>query len=563
MVDEMKVINSMGRKDSYGEKDDNENEKEYKRRLKLLSVYGISEEDIIQTDEENTVITTGDYELTFIYKPKVRINNKEHLANQNDAYHDFYFNIRIKDNVKGNVFYFHRLLKVLTEYHDGDKIRFEYEYFEEENEQKIFKGTNATKTFIADILYENLGIKKYNELYYNKNKVSIQGDGNNSLLPKIESSHDSFYPLKNTYFIKSDDELKVEPVDKEKGYLTFKGGNKHYHNEENLTFTENKYIFDNLEDINENKVEKVDIIPNNNEMNEVPVESENNQYPKYTKENFLSEVYIAEEEYENLINILSYKKNLLLQGAPGVGKTFLAERLAYVLLKQMNNDRILKVQFHQNYSYEEFICGYKAVEDGFELKTGIFYDFCKKAEIDPYNDYFFIIDEINRGNLSKIFGEVFMLIESDKRGDDVQLMYNKEGFSIPGNLYIIGTMNTADRSIALIDYALRRRFSFYTLTPAFDSEQFKKYASTLDSVKFDNVINIINELNDEISNDELLGEEFNIGHSYFCNLKKSGLNNTLKTIIEYEIIPLINEYWFDNKNKFEEWSSNLRSVLDD
>ena len=139
-----------------------------------------------------------------------------------------------------------------------------------------------------------------------------------------------------------------------------------------------------------------------------------------------------------------------------------------------DNSRIEFVQFHQSYSYEDFIMGYKPVDNGFQLEVGIFYEFCIKAKNDQNNDYFFIIDEINRGNMSKIFGELLMLIENDYRGMEIKLAYSKKAFSIPKNLYIIGMMNTADRSLAMIDYALRRRFSFVEMVPGFESEGFKE-----------------------------------------------------------------------------------------
>ena len=195
----------------------------------------------------------------------------------------------------------------------------------------------------------------------------------------------------------------------------------------------------------------------------------------YTESDFLDEVYLDEEKYYILKNLLLYKKNIILQGPPGVGKTFAAKKLAYSIIGEKNKDRVMTIQFHQNYSYEDFMMGFRPNECGFELKKGPFYNLCKKAEQDPNNNYFFIIDEINRGNLSKIFGELFMLMENDKRGTEIKLLYSDEMFSIPKNLYIIGMMNTADRSLAIIDYALRRRFAFFEFKPAFDSDGFKKY----------------------------------------------------------------------------------------
>lgn len=287
-------------------------------------------------------------------------------------------------------------------------------------------------------------------------------------------------------------------------------------------------------------------------------------YPPYSKADFLSEVFISETSYNTLAGLLRAKMNVILQGAPGVGKTYLAKRLAYSMMGVKDVERVKMVQFHQSYSYEDFIMGFRPSSSGFELKKGVFYTFCKRAEEDSDNDYFFIIDEINRGNLSKIFGELFMLIECDKRGNrnKLQLLYSDEMFSVPDNLYIIGMMNTADRSLAMLDYALRRRFAFFDLKPEFSSEGFRSYREGLGSRKFDALIRCVEELNSQISDDDTLGEGFCIGHSYFCNISPDELNDDkLSCIIEYELIPLLKEYWFDEPLKVREWSDNLRNAV--
>lgn len=285
-------------------------------------------------------------------------------------------------------------------------------------------------------------------------------------------------------------------------------------------------------------------------------------YPPYTKEDFLSEVFMPEEEYEKLSGILRIKKIIILQGAPGVGKTFAAKRIAFSMMGVKDVERVMMVQFHQSYSYEDFIMGFRPSTDGFELKRGAFYNFCKKAEIDGDNDYFFIIDEINRGNLSKIFGELFMLIENDKRGVSLQLLYSDEKFSVPKNIYIIGMMNTADRSLAMLDYALRRRFAFFEIKPGFTTDGFREYRMSLENEKFDKLIACVESLNNVISNDESLGDGFCIGHSYFCNLLPDTIDDqVLSGIVEYELIPLLKEYWFDEPTKVKDWSSNLRSAI--
>lgn len=292
------------------------------------------------------------------------------------------------------------------------------------------------------------------------------------------------------------------------------------------------------------------------------VEEVEKLYSSYTKDDFLSDVFMSEEEYERLKSVLTFKKNIILQGAPGVGKTYTAKRLAYSLMGEKNIERVKMIQFHQSYSYEDFIMGFRPSDNGFELRKGAFYNFCKKAELDASNDYFFIIDEINRGNLSKIFGELFMLIENDKRGASLQLVYSDEKFSIPENLYIIGMMNTADRSLALLDYALRRRFAFFELQPGFDTDGFKTYQTIINNRKLDDLIACVKNLNFAIVADESLGEGFCLGHSYFCNLTPESVNDqVISNIVEYELIPLLKEYWFDEPTLVREWSERLRSTI--
>lgn len=285
-----------------------------------------------------------------------------------------------------------------------------------------------------------------------------------------------------------------------------------------------------------------------------------NIYPLYTKEDFLKEVFMDEYKYNTLIELLNNKYNIILQGVPGVGKTFIAKRLAYSIIGEKNTNRVTIVQFHQSYSYEDFIQGYKPNKNGLELEFGSFYKFCKLEAEDDEHLYFFIIDEINRGNLSKIFGEIIMLIENNKRGENLKLLYKNELFNVPKNIRIIGTMNTTDRGFDIIDYALRRRFGFFDLEPAFESESFKKYIKYKNNSRFNNLISEIKLLNIDISNDESLGERFIIGHSYFYT-DKDITYELLNTIVEYEIIPLIKEYWFNNPSKIRIWSENLRFAI--
>ena len=280
----------------------------------------------------------------------------------------------------------------------------------------------------------------------------------------------------------------------------------------------------------------------------------------YTKDDFLDEVYMTEKRYESLVAVLRNKKNIILQGAPGTGKTFAARRLAWSMMGEKDDSRIEFVQFHQNYSYEDFMMGYKPVEDGFKLKYGIFYRFCQKAANQPDKEFFFIIDEINRGNMSKIFGELLMLIEKDYRGTKTTLAYNGLSFFVPKNLYIIGMMNTADRSLAMIDYALRRRFSFFEVEPGFDSEGFIRYQNGLNDETLNELINRVKDLNREISLDKSLGKGFCIGHSYFCG-RDVCTEEWLHSIVDYDILPMLSEYWFDDANKLQRWENILQGVF--
>lgn len=286
--------------------------------------------------------------------------------------------------------------------------------------------------------------------------------------------------------------------------------------------------------------------------------TESKEYPEYTKKSFLEEVFIKEEQYDAIVELLERKKNIILQGAPGVGKTFAAKRLAYSILGCEDESKVEFIQFHQSYAYEDFVLGYKPTETGFTIEEGPFYKFCKKAEANG-GKHFFIIDEINRGNLSRIFGELLVLTEATKRNESATLLYTKESFKVPDNVYIIGMMNTADRSLAMIDYALRRRFSFFPMEPAFGLESFKSYLDKIATPKAKVLVAKIIELNNEIESDDNLGKGFKIGHSYLCAEDLS--DESLKAIVQYEIIPLLEEYWYDEPSKVGKWSQELLSAL--
>ena len=287
----------------------------------------------------------------------------------------------------------------------------------------------------------------------------------------------------------------------------------------------------------------------------------------YSKADALKDLFISEELFDSILERIKVKKNIIIQGPPGVGKTFLANRMAYCLNGSKDSNKYTMVQFHQSYSYEDFIQGFRPNSEGkFDLRNGVFFEFCRVAHNDPSHQYTFIIDEINRGNLGKVFGELFMLIEADKRSPEysIPLTYAESAndkFYIPNNLHLIGTMNTADRSLAMVDYALRRRFSFITLPPQFDSPKFKDslHSRGVDQGLIDKIISNIQRLNDKIRQDSKnLGKRYCIGHSYFCPPENGNYGKEwYSSIVETEIRPLLEEYWFDEEQKVESIISNL------
>jgi 5-methylcytosine-specific restriction endonuclease McrBC GTP-binding regulatory subunit McrB len=231
------------------------------------------------------------------------------------------------------------------------------------------------------------------------------------------------------------------------------------------------------------------------------------------------------------------------------------------------------IQFHQAYSYEDFMGGYRpAVINGgagFEFRPGVFARFCESAKLAPNEKFVFIIDEINRGNLSKIFGETMLLIEPDKRGPGwgIELTYSSKtdpAFFIPQNVFLLGLMNTADRSLAMVDYALRRRFAFMTLPPAFSTPKFRTHLESR-GVSIEvrkKLINGMEALNAEIEKDKDLGKGFLVGHSFFSS-PPSALNDGgeewLRRVVETELRPLLREYWFDKSE--EDIDSKLGTLI--
>ena len=399
-------------------------------------------------------------------------------------------------------------------------------YNDNGNKRRIFQYFLDAKPGDIIIGYESTPVKQIVALA----KVSKEHDADNFYFEKTEQLAS---PIEYKDLLESDELKNMEYLKSAQGSL--------------FKLTEDEYTI------------LMDIIRDNN-----PLTKPNEQIEKYTKEQFLTDVYTSSEDLDTLCMLLKNKKNVILQGAPGVGKTYTAKRLAYAMMGEKDKNRIEMVQFHQNYTYEEFVMGYKPNGSDFELRNGIFYQFCTKAANNPEKDFFFIIDEINRGNMSKIFGELLMLIEKDYRGANhkITLAYNQKPFYVPENLYIIGMMNTADRSLAMIDYALRRRFSFYEIEPRFASDGFRNYQKRLADETFDKLIIKIEELNREIRQDSSLGSGFCIGHSYFCNQQQCS-EDWLKSVITYEIIPMLQEYWFDDNQKVQMWINKLESVFDD
>ncbi|WP_315583629.1 AAA family ATPase [Actinomyces viscosus] len=294
----------------------------------------------------------------------------------------------------------------------------------------------------------------------------------------------------------------------------------------------------------------------------------------YSSVDFLEEVFLDPEDLEQMLGLLRRKKNLILQGAPGTGKTFAAKRLAYALMGQVDDSRVEMVQFHQSTAYEDVVVGLRPTsEGGFAAAEGVFARFCRRAAADPGRDYVFIIDEINRANISKAFGELLMLIEAEHRGDALRLPVSGELLAVPERLHLIGMMNTADRGLALIDYALRRRFAFFEMRPALDHPAFLRHIVTVGSPRLEALVDVVHRLNRRIVEDEALGPGFQIGHSYLClptrssegpgstEGAESSMDSDIASVVRYELEPLVREYWFDNRAAMEESIHQLESVL--
>jgi len=289
----------------------------------------------------------------------------------------------------------------------------------------------------------------------------------------------------------------------------------------------------------------------------------------YSVDNIISDgCFIERVKLERILERLRTKKNLILQGPPGTGKTWLAKRLAFALIGQRNDSKVRAVQFHPNLSYEDFVRGWRPSGDGkLTLVDGPFVEMIRAAENEPSTRHVIVIEEINRGNPAQIFGEMLTLLEVDKRtpNEALELSYRREDDErvfIPDNLYVIGTMNIADRSLALVDLALRRRFAFIDLKPSL-GETWKDWVTTqcgIDTDILDEIESKILTLNTEITSDSSLGEQFSIGHSYVTppfGIPIKDAREWFRQVVDTEIGPLLDEYWFDSLDKAQKARERL------
>lgn len=272
--------------------------------------------------------------------------------------------------------------------------------------------------------------------------------------------------------------------------------------------------------------------------------------------------FLSEAELEEILERLKAKKNIILQGPPGTGKTWLARRLGWALCDERESTHVKVVQFHPSLTYEDFVRGWRPTSSAtLELTDGPFLEVCAEASKNPTDPYVLVIEEANRGNPAQIFGELLTLMEADKRTPEcgMRLAYPREGelFYVPPNLYVIGTMNVADRSLAMVDIALRRRFAFIEMEPCFD-EDWAQHVSGLgyELERLETYGQRMRALNDTITEDATLGPQYRIGHSFFTpadKLETTGLSTQewWRRVVETEIRPLLEEYWFDRKGSVD------------
>lgn len=291
----------------------------------------------------------------------------------------------------------------------------------------------------------------------------------------------------------------------------------------------------------------------------------------YSVEDILKDgCFLERAEIDRLLDRLRTKKNLILQGPPGTGKTWLAKRLAFALMGQKDDSKVRAVQFHPNLSYEDFVRGWRPTGEGkLSLADGVFMEAIKAASKDPSSKFVVVIEEINRGNPAQIFGELLTLLESGKRtpNEALELCYpdadgKRRPVHIPENLYVVGTMNIADRSLALVDLALRRRFAFVGLEPRLGPvwRDWVAKECSVDPALVADIERRIAALNDQIAADARLGKQFRIGHSYVTPTHRLEAGDTKKwfqQVVETEIGPLLDEYWFDAPDEAQKTIARL------